>query len=76
LCRAAGKRHHQWLQFWGVRAGIEPRIGELGKALCGARPDGLYVWAYERQVGTSEACENPPRAWAAACAVLRLAKGR
>ena len=27
LCRAAGKRHHQWLQCWGVRAGNEARVG-------------------------------------------------
>jgi hypothetical protein len=76
LCRAAGKRQHQWLQCWGVRAGNEPRIAELGKVLCAARPHGLYVWAFEGQVGTNEACDDPPRAWAAACAVLRLAKGR
>jgi hypothetical protein len=76
LCRAAGKRHHQWLQCWGVRAGNESRVAELGRALCDARPDGLYVWAFEGQVGTSEACDDPPHAWAEACAVLRLAKGR
>jgi hypothetical protein len=76
LCRAAGKRHHQWLQCWGVQAGNEPRIGQLGKVLCSARPDALYVWAYEGQVGTSEACDDPPRAWAEACAVLRHAKRR
>ncbi len=76
LCRAGGKRHHQWLQCWGVRAGNEPRIRELGRALCRERPDALYVWAFEGQVGTSEACDDPERAWAEACAVLRLAKGR
>lgn len=75
ICRDAGKRHHQWLQCWGVHAGNEPRIRELGRALCGARPDALYVWAYEGQVGTSEACDDPPRAWAEACVVLRQAKG-
>jgi hypothetical protein len=76
VCRAAGKRHHQWLQCWGVRAGNEPRIGELGKALCATRPDALYVWAFEGQIGTSEACDDPQRAWAEASAVLRLTKGR
>jgi hypothetical protein len=76
LCGVSGKRHHQWLQCWGVRAGNEPRIRELGQALCDARPDALYVWAFEAQVGTSEACDDPERAWAEACAVLRLAKGR
>jgi hypothetical protein len=76
LCRSAGKRHHQWLQCWGVRAGNEPRIGALGRALCGTRPDALYVWASEGQAGTSESCDDPPRAWDEACAVLRLAKGR
>jgi hypothetical protein len=76
LCRAAGKRHHQWLQCWGVRAGNESRIGELGQALCESRPGALNVWAFEGQVGTSEACADPQRAWAEACAVLRRAKGR
>jgi hypothetical protein len=76
VCQAAGKRHHQWLQCWGIRAGNEPRIAELGQALCAAGPDGLYVWAFEGQVGTSEACDDPQRAWAEARAVLRLAKGR
>jgi hypothetical protein len=64
LCRAAGKRHHQWLQCWGVRAGNESRIRELGRALCDTGPDALYVWAFEGQVGTSETCDNPERAWA------------
>jgi hypothetical protein len=75
LCRAALKRHHQWLQCWGVRAGNESRLGELGRALGGCRPDALYVWAYEGQVGTGEACDDPERAWAEACGVLRAAKG-
>lgn len=75
LCRAAGKRHHQWLQCWGVRAGNEPRVGELGRALCDSRPDALYVWAYEGQVGTGEACDDPERAWVEARGVLRAAKG-
>jgi hypothetical protein len=58
-----------------VQAGNEPRVGELGRALyeCGA--DALYVWAYEGQVGTGEACDDPERAWAEACGVLRAAKG-
>jgi hypothetical protein len=76
LCRAAGKRHHQWLQCWGVRAGQEARVAALGRALCEAPPDALYVWAYEGQVGTSEACDDPERAWSQACAVLRLARQR
>jgi hypothetical protein len=76
LCRSANKRHHQWLQCWGVRAGNEPRIGALGRALCDARPDALYVWAYEGQVGTTESCDDPQRAWAEACSVLRDSKGR
>jgi hypothetical protein len=76
LCRASGKRHHQWLQCWGVRAGNEPRVGELGQALLDTRPDALYVWAFEGQVGTSEACDDPERAWAEACSVLHLAKRR
>jgi hypothetical protein len=74
LCRANGKRHHQWLQCWGVRAGNEPRVSELGRALLETRPDALYVWAFEGQIGTSEACDDPGRAWSEACSVLRLAK--
>ena len=46
-------------------------IGELGRALRDSRPDALYVWAYEGQVGTAEACDDPERAWAEACVVLR-----
>ena len=75
LCRGAGKRHHQWLQCWGVRAGNEPRVAAMGDVLCAEGPDALYVWAFEGQVGTGEACADPGRAWAEACAVLRRAKG-
>jgi hypothetical protein len=74
LCRANGKRHHQWLQCWGVKAGNEPRVGELGRALLETLPDALYAWAYEGQVGTSEACDDPGRVWAEASSVLRAAK--
>jgi hypothetical protein len=75
LCRVAGKRHHQWLQCRGVRAGNESHIGALGRALSAARPDALYVWAFEGQVGTRRACNEAPRAWAEACTVPRDAKG-
>ena len=71
LCLAQGKRHHQWLQCWGVRRGNEGRVGQLGEVLAGERPDALYVWAFEGQVGTSETCADPARAWQQACAVLR-----
>jgi len=74
LCKAQRKRHHEWLQCWGVRAGNERRIGEMGRVLCGERPDALFVWAFEGQVGTNEACDDPSRAWTEACALLRRAK--
>jgi hypothetical protein len=75
LCRDFGKKHHQWLQCWGVGAGNEGRVGTMGSILSAEEPDALYVWAFEGQVGTSEACADPGRAWAEACAVLRRAKG-
>lgn len=76
LCRGRAKKHHEWLQCWGVEARREPRVGAMGQVLCAERPDALYVWAFEGQIGTSEACDDPGRAWAEACAVLRLAQDR
>jgi hypothetical protein len=74
LARAGGKRHHEWLHGWGIRAGHEPRIIDLGDELIRARPDALYVWAWEGQIGTSESCDDPLRAWAAATEVIRRAQ--
>jgi hypothetical protein len=74
ICRDAAKVHHEWLQCWHVRRGNESRIIEQGRVLVEECPDALYIWAWEGQVGTSEACEDPPRAWAAACEVLALAR--
>jgi hypothetical protein len=72
--RANGKRHHEWLHGWGVRAGREPRIVELGDEILRANPDALYVWAWEGQIATSESCDDPVRAWAAAVEVIRRAR--
>jgi len=74
LCRDQGKRHHEWLQCWGTRRGREHRIVEQGSVLLEEGADGLYVWAFEGQVGTSETCEDPSTAWKAACQILRRAK--
>jgi len=75
MCRNAGKIHHEWLQTWVVRAGNEARITAQGEILIREQPDGLYVWAYEGQVGTTETCEDPAAAWEAAKGILRKAKG-
>jgi len=75
IARQHGKRHHEWLQCWAVRRGLEGRILEQGRILVEEQPDALYVWAWEGQIGTTETCEDPARAWARACEVLALAKG-
>jgi hypothetical protein len=72
--RTHGKRHHQWLHCWGVKAGCESRIIDLGDELIRARPDALYVWAWEGQIGTTESCDDPTRAWAAAVEVIHRAQ--
>lgn len=74
LCKSAGKRHHQWLQAWGVKKGRENRIKEQGEVFLKNNPDALYVWAYKGQIGTSETCEDPKAAWNAACEILKKAK--
>lgn len=73
LCRAHGKIHHEWLQCWQVRRGNEDRILEQGRVLVRERPDALYIWAWEGQIGTAESCADPASAWAQAKAVLALA---
>ncbi len=75
ICRAHAKTHHEWLQCWGVRKGREGRIREHGEVLVAERPDALYVWAWEGQVGTAESCDDPARAWSQAREVLRMAQG-
>jgi hypothetical protein len=72
--RAHGKRHHEWLHGWGIKAGRESRIVDLGDELIRARADALYVWAWEAQIGMSESCDDPVRAWAAAVEVIRRAQ--
>lgn len=74
LARQAGKVHHEWLQCFNVRRGQEHRVLAQGEILIRERPDALYIWAWEGQIGTSEACDDPAAAWAQAKAVLRLAK--
>jgi hypothetical protein len=68
------KVHHEWLQCWRVKSGNENRIAEQGRILVRERPDALYVWAWEGQIGTTETCDNPALAWDKACEVLRMAK--
>ncbi|MFH2144546.1 MAG: hypothetical protein ABII75_00745 [Candidatus Omnitrophota bacterium] len=74
FCKKEGKKHHQWLQAWGVKKGKEERIRAQGRILINEKPDALYVWAYEGQVGTNEACEDPVCAWEAVCEILKKAK--
>lgn len=75
ICNANNKQHHQWLQCWGVEKGREFRIKEQGDILIEENPDSLYVWAFQGQIGTSESCHNPQKAWLTACDILKQAKG-
>ena len=75
LCKANKKSHHQWLQAWGVESGRESRIVDQGEILLQEKPDAIYAWAYQGQIGTSETCENPERSWDAVCEIFRKAKG-
>jgi len=74
MCAEAGKVHHEWLQCWGVRRGNEHRILEQGRVLLRERPDALYIWAWQAQIGTTETCDDPSVAWRAASEILRMAK--
>ncbi len=74
LCKDNNKKHHQWLQAWGVQKGRESRIKAQGEILLREKPDALYAWAYEGQIGTSESCADPVLAWEAATDILRRAK--
>jgi len=74
ICKSRGKVHHEWLQCWIVKKGLEHRILEQGKILIREQPDSLYIWAWKGQVGTAESCEDPETAWKYACEVLSLAK--
>jgi len=75
LCKTNKKLHHQWLQAWGVNRSKESRIIEQGEILLCEKPDALYVWAYQGQIGTSESCDDPQAAWDAASEILKKAKG-
>lgn len=74
LCRANQKLHHQWLQAWGVQSSRESRIIEQGEVLLSEKPDALYAWAYQGQIGTAETCSDPKKSWDAVCEILRKAK--
>ena len=74
LCRDNNKKHHQWLQAWGVKKGREARIKAQGEIIIRQKPDALYAWAYQGQIGTQESSEDPETAWAAACEILKKAK--
>lgn len=74
LCRRQEKIHHEWLQCWRVRQGNEGRVFDQGKILVREQPDALYIWAWEGQIGTTETCDDPERAWAEAGKVLALAR--
>jgi hypothetical protein len=74
ICKQTNKVHHEWLQAWIVRAGNEERVLEQGKILVRERPDALYVWAWQSQIGVYESSDNPALSWAKAEEVLRMAK--
>jgi len=74
ICKQNKKVHHEWLQCWIVKKGLEHRIFEQGKVLIRESPDALYIWAWKGQIGTGETCEDPETAWKYACDVLRMAK--
>ena len=74
VCKKSGKIHHEWLQCWQVKEGREQRVLDQGKILVRERPDSLYVWAWEGQIGTTETCHDPEKAWSLAREVFRLAK--
>lgn len=74
LCKQNGKIHHEWMQCFQVIKGREQRILEQGRALIRSRPDALYIWAWQGQVGTAETCDDPTSAWEHACEILREAK--
>ena len=74
VCKAHGKRHHEWLQCWLVFRGYEERILQQGRILVREKPDALYVWGWRGQAGMAETCEDPELAWAKACEVIALAK--
>jgi hypothetical protein len=74
ICKQTHKVHHEWLQCWIARAGNEDRVLEQGKIIVRERPDALYIWAWQGQIGTYETCDNPQLAWSKAEEVLRLAK--
>ena len=74
ICKDAGKTHHEWLQAWKVHAGREPRITAQGEILVRERPDAIYAWAYESQVGITESSDDPAASWAAARKLLEKAK--
>jgi hypothetical protein len=57
-----------------VFRGYEHRILEQGKVLVREKPDALYVWGWQGQVGSSETCEDPELSWAKACEVFGLAR--
>ena len=62
------------MQCWGVQQGREYRIKEQGRIFLNAKPNALYVWAYQGQIGTSESCDDPAACWEAASDILKQAK--
>jgi len=74
MCRLNQKTHHEWLQCWYVKKGQEYRIAEQGQILLRTKPDALYVWAWNGQMGTAESCEDPVTAWNYASQILLSAK--
>lgn len=74
LCRKHGKVHHEWFQVWKAQQGREDRILQQGRILVEEKPDAIYAWAWKGQIGVTETCADPARAWGKAEDVFRLAK--
>jgi len=74
ICKKEGKTHHEWLQSQRVRKGREDRILDQGRILVRERPDAIYVWAWQAQVGMDEESDDVAAAWGKAVEVLRMAK--
>lgn len=74
ICTKRNKVHHEWLQTWIVKAGREQRIIDQGEILVREKPDALYIWAWEGQIGTKETCDDPALSWSKAREILAMAK--
>ncbi len=64
ICAERGKQSQVWLNCWRIKAGYEAEVYTGGRALAEVGCDSLYTWSFRGGLGTNEACDNPPAAWA------------